>query len=108
MEIVVVRMLMHLKKQQRSEHFQFVLLISVARYSAQSTRSQVYNTIVSYPVDYRSHVNTVIGLLEDNRPLGVSDSSGRARGFYIAAEFLPGVFRTKVVFRTCPFLKSRF
>lgn len=36
---------------------------------------------MSHPVDYRSHVNTVIGLLEDNRPLDESDSSGRAGGF---------------------------
>lgn len=36
----------------------------------------IHGATVSHPVDYRSHVNAVIGLLEDNRPLDKSTQVG--------------------------------
>lgn len=51
---------------------------------------------MGHPVDYCSHVNTVIGLLEDNRPLDESTQVG-VREALLASNFL--LFHTKAIFK---------
>lgn len=50
---------------------------------------------MGHPVDYRSHVNTVIGLLEDNRPLDELTQVGVREALL---EFF-SIFQTKAVFK---------